>query len=57
LTNWPIIVFISHEKLQVSDFDVPAGILGPKLNGCLYDVKVQSKGPDDAAYNKYPDLR
>ena len=44
-------------RVRVSEFDIPAGILGSTINGILYDMKVSSKGPDDAAYNKYPDLR
>ena len=44
-------------RVKVSEFDIPAGILGPKLTGSIYDIKVSSRGPDDAAYNKYPDLR
>jgi len=42
---------------QVVNDDIPKGILGPHLVGILHDVKVQSKGPDDACYNKYSDLR
>ena len=44
-------------RVRVVDYDIPGGILNSKIKGVLYDMKVSSKGPDDAAYNKYPDLR
>jgi hypothetical protein len=44
-------------RVKVVDFDIPEGILNSKTKGVLYDMKVSSKGPDDAAYNKYIDLR
>lgn len=44
-------------RVKVIGQDIPSGILGSKVNGTLYDIKVSTRGPDDAAYNKYPDLR
>ena len=46
-------------RVIVTGYDVPAGVLPTRCNGCLYDIKVGGKrrAPDDELYNKNPDLR
>jgi len=46
-------------RVKVIDYNVPQGVLPPKCNGCIHDIKVQGKrrAPDDTLYNKYADLR
>ena len=40
-------------SVRVVEADVPAGIMPPRINASLIDIKIGGKrGPDDALYNK-----
>ena len=39
--------------MRVVEADIPAGIMPPRINASLIDIKIGGKrGPDDALYNK-----
>lgn len=44
----------NNNLLKLNDYKVPENILS---NSVLYDIKVQSKGPDDAVFNNNSDIR
>jgi len=46
-----------NKNVKVIEYEVPAGILPPSLSGSLMDIKVECRGPDDALYNRSPEIR
>ncbi|KAK7114049.1 uncharacterized protein [Littorina saxatilis] len=47
-----------NKNLKIVSFPIPVGILPKECpSGELLDVKVQSRGPDDAIYDKYQKIR
>lgn len=51
--NWAL----SHPKLRVAEAAVPDGILPEGVTAKLADIKVFSKGPDDALYDSDKEIR
>ena len=47
-----------NKNLKIVSFPVPVGILPKECpSGELLDVKVSCRGPDDAIYDKYQQIR
>ena len=55
--EWQSWCSAQKSNVKVVDCDVPNAVLPKKMNASLADIRVQSRGPDDAVYNKNESIR
>jgi len=46
-----------NKNVKVIEYEIPGGILPSHLSGQLFDAKVDTRGPDDALYNRDTEIR
>ncbi len=50
--------WVNHNQfLKMNSYPIPQNIVNSRADSLLYDIKVQSKGPDDTVFDKYEDIR